>query len=155
MTNVFLRIGLSLAIACAVAAAQASPPADPDDAALKTFAVHIDRTPKQPWPGYGIYLGSGLVLTAAHVPGDVAITKPHVIIAGENLPATLVKQGSLDETDLTLLSVDAAKLPVRLQMRRLPLCQRSPYAGEAVVVAIPEAVARSRVLAPNANSAKR
>ena len=32
----------------------------------------------------------------------------------------------------------------------MPLCERAPYAGEAVVVAIPEGTARSRVLPPQA-----
>jgi S1-C subfamily serine protease len=108
--------------------------------------VHIDRTPKQSWPGYGIYLGNGLVLTAAHVAGDVAETKPHVVIAGQDLPATLVKQGSLDSIDLTLLTIDGTKLPVSLQMRRTPLCKRPPFAGERVVVAIPEGTAPSKIL---------
>jgi len=149
LASLVLRLGLAVAVVCA-AASQASAEAALEDAALKTFAVHIDRSPKQSWPGYGIYLGNGLILTAAHVAGNVAKTKPHVLIAGQDLPAALVKQGSLDETDLTLLSVDAAKLPVRLQMRRLPLCDRPPFAGEAVVVVIPEGTARSRVVPPNA-----
>ena len=139
--------GLALAaslITTAPASAQDSSYADN----LKAFAVHINRTPRQPWPGYGIYLGNGLVLTAAHVPGNVGKTKPHVVIAGQDLPANLVKQGSLDEIDLTLLSVDAAKLPVRLQMRRMPLCEKASYAGETVVVAIPEGTAISHVLPP-------
>jgi hypothetical protein len=80
------------------------------------------------------------------VPGTFASTKPHVVIAGQDLPAGLVKEGALDSVDLTLMSIDAAKLPVRLQMRRMPLCERAPYAGEAVVVATPEGTARSRVL---------
>ena len=120
--------------------------AQSDPAGLSPLAVHINRTPKQSWPGYGVYLGNGLVLTAAHVAGDVTQTKPHVVIAGQDLPATLIKQGSLESVDLTLLSVDAAKLPVGLQMRRTPLCERPPYAGERVVVAIPEGTAPSRVL---------
>ena len=78
--------------------------------------------------------------------GNVAQTKPHVVIAGQDLPATLVKQGSLESVDLTLLSIDGTKLPVGLQMRRTPLCERPPYAGERVVVAIPEGTAPSRVL---------
>ena len=77
---------------------------------------------------------------------NVAETKPHVVVAGEDLPAALVRQGSLDDVDLTLLSIDAARLPVRLQMRRMPLCKRPSYAGEAVVVATPEGVAPSHVL---------
>ena len=94
---------------------------------LKAFAVHINRTPQQPWPGYGVYLGNGLILTAAHVAGNVAQTKPHVVIAGQDLPAALVKQGSLDSVDLTLLSIDGTKLPVGLQMRRMPLCEHPPF----------------------------
>jgi len=120
--------------------------AQSDPFGLTAIAVHINRTPKQSWPGYGIYLGNGLVLTAAHVAGDVAETKPHVIIAGQDLPATLVKQGSLDSVDLTLLSIDGAKLPVDLQMRRTPLCGHPPFAGERVVVAIPEGTAPSKIL---------
>ena len=125
-------------------------PAQSTDADLKPFAVHINRTPQQLWPGYGIYLGNGLILTASHVPGTFANTKPHVVIAGRDLPAGLVKEGTLDSVDLTLLSVDAADLPVRLRMRRMPLCERAPYAGETVVVVIPEGTARSRVVPPQA-----
>src|SRR5271155_3498541 len=100
---------LAVALAPTVARGQS------EDAALKAFAVHINRAPQQPWPGYGIYLGNGLILTAAHVPGNVALTKPHVVIAGQDLPATLIKQGSLESVDLTLLSIDGTKLPVGLQ----------------------------------------
>jgi hypothetical protein len=133
-------IGLAVALAPAEARAQAT------DADLKPFAVHVNRTPRQPWPGYGIYLGNGLILTASHVPGIFASSKPHVVIAGQDLPAGLVKEGSLDGVDLTLLSIDATNLPVRLRMRRMPLCGRAPYPGETVVVAIPEGTARSKVL---------
>ena len=140
-----------LSVCCAALAATSSGArAQSTDADLKEFAVHVNRTPRQSWPGYGIYLGAGLVLTASHVPGTFAYTKPRVDIAGEDLPAGLIKEGSLDAVDLTLLSVDATRLPVRLQMRRMPICDRAPYAGEAVVVAIPEGTARSRVLPPQA-----
>jgi hypothetical protein len=120
--------------------------AQSEQASLMEFAVHINRTPQQPWPGYGVYLGNGLILTAAHVTGDVAQTKPRVVIAGQDLPAKLIKQGSLESVDLTLLSIDRTKLPVGLQMRRTPLCERPAYAGERVVVAIPEGTAVSKVL---------
>jgi len=138
-----LRIGCAgLAVTFATTLVRAQT----DQVDLKRFAVHINRTPRQPWPGYGIYLGNGLILTAAHVAGDVARTKPHIVIAGRDLPAQLVKQGSLEGVDLTLLSVDGTKLPVDLRMRRMPLCERAPYAGERVVVAIPEGTAPSRIL---------
>jgi S1-C subfamily serine protease len=140
--NVF-RLGC---VALAVALTPTLARAQSDQANLKAFVVHINRTPQQPWPGYGVYLGNGLILTAAHVAGDVAQTKPHVVIAGQDLPATLIKQGSLEGVDLTLLSIDGTKLPVGLQMRRTPLCERPPYAGERVTVAIPEGTAPSKVL---------
>ncbi len=142
-----------LRLGCAALAGAPMPTlarAQSDQADLKAIAVHINRTPQQPWPGYGVYLGNGLILTAAHVAGNVAQTKPRVVIAGQDLPATLVKQGSLESVDLTLLSIDGTKLPIPLQMRRTPLCEHPPHAGEAVVVAIPEGTAPSRILSPNA-----
>jgi hypothetical protein len=138
-----------LTLGCAALAVVVAPApglAQSDDVDFQSFAVHINRTPPQPWPGYGVYLGNGLVLTAAHVPGNVAATKPHVVIAGEDHPALLVRQGELEGVDLTLLSIDATKLPVGIGLRRMPLCQGAPYAGELVVVATPEGTARSRVL---------
>ena len=141
------RFALNLAVA-AFFAGDSSAQTAPGDDDLRLFAVHINRTPPQPWPGYGVYLGNGLVLTAAHVPGNVEQTKPHILMAGRDLRASLVKQGSLEDIDLTLLSVDPASLPLRWRMSRLPLCANNPFAGEAVVVAIPEGTARSRVLPP-------
>src|ERR1700747_2817337 len=96
-----------LSLCCAALAIALTPTlgrAQSGPADLKAFAVHVNRTPQQPWPGYGVYLGNGLILTAAHVAGNVAQTKPHVVIAGQDLPAALVKQGNLDRVDLTLLS---------------------------------------------------
>lgn len=140
--------------ALAVVVAPASGLAQSDEVDFKSFAVHVNRTPRQPWPGYGIYLGNGLILTAAHVPGNVAETKPHVVIAAEDLPASLVRQGELEGVDLTLLSIDATKLPVGIGMRRMPLRERAPYAGESVVVATPQGTARSSVLPRQAIAAE-
>jgi hypothetical protein len=138
-----MRAGCAM-LAAALASTGAQ--AQSADADLKAFAVHVNRTPQQSWPGYGICLGNGLILTASHVPGTFAAAKPRVVIAGQDLPAGLVREGNLENVDLTLLSVDPISLPVRLRMRRMPLCERQPYAGEAVVVAIPEGTERSRVL---------
>lgn len=138
-----------LSIGCAALAVALGPTrvlAQTDEDVLRSMSVHINRSPPQPWPGYGVYLGNGLVLTASHVPGNANVTKPHVVIAGQDLPASPVKQGGLDGVDLTLLSIDATKLPVRLRMRRSPLCAREPYGGESVVVATPEGTAFSTVL---------
>jgi hypothetical protein len=140
---------LRLAIGFIIAGASAqlvSAQAFSNDADLKLFAVHINRTPPQSWPGYGVYLGNGLILTAEHVPGHFARTKPHVVLAGQDLPAALVKEGGFEDVDLTLLSIDPTKLPVQLEMRRMPLCATPPVAGETVVVATPEGTARSHVL---------
>src|SRR5277367_3644054 len=143
LRSTVLGVGFTaLAVALTLVPARAQS----DPAALIALTVHINRTPKQSWPGYGVYLGNGLILTAAHVPGDVGQTKPHVVIAGQDLPAALVKQGSLDSVDLTLLSIDGRKLPVGLQMRRTPLCEHPSFAGERVVVAIPEGTAPSKIL---------
>ncbi len=91
--------------------------------------VRRTRKPDARTAGYGIYLGNGIVLTAAHVPSNVLETKPHVVIAGLDLPASLIKQGSLDEIDLTLLSVDAAKPNAGL--RTAAVCGQSGRCGHS------------------------
>jgi S1-C subfamily serine protease len=112
------------------------------------YAVHVDRTPKQSWPGYGVYLGDGYVLTAAHVVGRAAETQPRVVVDGRALPTEVVLEGAFETNDLTLLRVDPTILPGRLQLRRLNLCRAPPAPGERVVVATPEGTAGSHVVAP-------
>jgi len=116
--------------------------ARPTDDSLRLYAVDIWQDPPQSWgPGRGVYLGKGMVLTAAHVVGSAADTKPRVHIAGMELPATAIREGNSQRVDLTLLSVDEQKLPVYLRMRRMPLGDNKPWPGEPVVVAIPEGTA--------------
>jgi hypothetical protein len=122
--------------------------ARPTDDSLRIYAVNIVQDPPQPWPGYGIYLGKGLVITAQHVVGSAARTKPSVRIAGMDLPAHAIREGSSERVDLTLLSIDEHKLPIYLQMRRMPLCEKAPWPGEPVIVAVPEGTARSHVMSP-------
>jgi hypothetical protein len=118
------------------------------DDSLRIYAVNIVQHPEQPWTGYGVYLGKGLVLTAAHVVGRAASTHPSVRIAGLDRPAKAVKEGSFTGIDLTLLSFDEQTLPVSLRMRRLELCEKLPLVGAPVIVAIPEGTARSHIMSP-------
>src|SRR5262249_28392843 len=142
-----LDFAVSLFIAVSVLPAVAPAQTDPADDALRIYAVNVVIHPEPPWPGYGIYLGKGLVITAAHV---VDPWKPVSVRVGDGeLPATIVKAGKFDREDLTLLSVDEEKLPIKLRLRRLPLCGKPPRAGEPVVVAVPEGTARSIILPPN------
>ncbi len=115
---------------------------------LRIYAVNIIHDPPQSWTGFGIYLGNGLVITAAHVVGSVARSKPSVRIADLDLRARAIKEGSYERVDLTLLSVDEEKLPVSLRLRRMPLCEGAPMVGEPVNVAVPEGTARSHIMSP-------
>jgi S1-C subfamily serine protease len=121
--------------------AQSTDHAQPTDDSLRVYAVNIGTN-------YGIYLGKGLVITAAHVLGSASHAEPIVRIAGIDLPAKAIRKGSYEWMDLTLLSFDEQKLPIYLQMRRMPLCEKAPWVGEPVIVAIPESTARSRVMSP-------
>jgi hypothetical protein len=122
----------------------------PTDDSLRIYAVDIWQEPPQSWgPARGVYLGKGLVLTAAHVVAPVARTKPTVHIAGMELPATAIREGNFERVDLTLLSIDEQKLPIYLQMRRMSLCDNKPWPGESVIVAIPEGTARSHIMLPS------
>lgn len=118
---------------------------------LRIYAVDVVHTPpfKKPFVGYGIYLGNGTVITAAHVVGNwPLLTNPRVLIAGQDLAADVVKLGSVETVDLALLSVDATKLPVSLRLRRSPLCSGPLRVGTAVAVVTPTASDRSRVISP-------
>jgi hypothetical protein len=119
------------------------------DDSLLPYAVNVHRTPIQPWPGYGIYLGKGLFITAAHVVGRGWLTRPKVVIAGQEFPTLIVKEGSFEGTDLTLLAIEENLLPMRLRLRRMTLCQAPPWPGEQVITVVPEGVARSHVIAPD------
>lgn len=119
------------------------------DESLRAYAVNVHRTPVQPWPGYGIFLGNGLFITAAHVAGRGWMTRPKVVIAGQEYPTRVVKEGSFEGTDLTLLAIDENLLPMRLRLRRTILCKAPPWPGEQIVTVIPEAVVRSHVISPD------
>jgi hypothetical protein len=119
------------------------------DNSLLVYAVNIHQTPMQTWgPGYGIYLGKGLFITAAHVAGRTWFTRPKVAIAGTEYPTKVVKAGDFETIDLTLLSVDETRLPSRLALRRNPLCAQPPWPGEPVITVVPEGTARSRIMSP-------
>jgi S1-C subfamily serine protease len=124
---------------------------DPNDA-LRIYGVNVVHTPpfEKRFFGYGIYLGDGLVITAAHVVGSLPrLYSPlHILIAGQDLPATVLKQGSFDHIDLALLSIDQERLPVSLRLRRTPLCKDPLRVGTNVTVVYPERTVRSQVISP-------
>ena len=122
----------------------------PDDS-LRIYAVNVVKTTpfEKPFTGYGIYLGKGAVITAAHVIGRLGFLKdPHVLVAGQYLPAKIVKEGSIEQTDVTLLTVDEMRLPASLQLRRNPLCKQPPQVGENVIVIDPDRMAYTQILSP-------
>jgi hypothetical protein len=146
-----LAIWVSLGLICASACPAHSQGPDQitdADQSLRIYAVHIMRVPQQSWTGYGVYLGNGLVITAAHVAGSAFLSTIKVEIAGQLLPAKMLKEGSFRGVDLTLLSIDERELPASLRLRRMPVCKMAPTPGEEVIVAIPEGIARSHVVAP-------
>lgn len=116
------------------------------DETLIAYAVNVHRTPQQTWPGYGIYLGRDMFITAAHVVGRAWLTRPKIVVGGSEYPTRVVKEGSLEGTDLTLLSVEEGSLPMRLRLRRMSLCAAPPVPGQAVVTVVPEGVVRSYIL---------
>jgi hypothetical protein len=141
---------LGFAVIAAASFSTAAPAQSPDES-LKIYAVSVVKTTPfdKPFTGNGIYLGNGAVITAAHVIGRWGFLKnPRVLIAGQDLPAKIVKEGSLDEIDLTLLSVSEETLPVGLRLRRNPLCKQPPRPGESVIVVVPDETKRSHIISP-------
>jgi hypothetical protein len=119
------------------------------DEDLRVYAVNVVKTPplKKQFIGYGIYLGQGIVITAAHVVGHwPSITQPTVRIAGRDFPTKILKEGSFEQTDLALLAVD--QLPMSLLLRRNPLCNSPPRIGMEVVDVVPQGISWARVISP-------
>ena len=77
-----------------------------------------------------------------------ALTNPSVLVAGLDLPAKVIKEGSFETVDLALLSVDKERLPISLRLRRNPLCKQRPAIGTDVVIVYPERTVRSRIISP-------
>jgi hypothetical protein len=96
--------------------------------------------------GSGVYLGSGLVLTAAHLtqPGQTT----GVRIASHDVPATIVKQGVFENVDLSVLSVDQTKLPKSPPLPTVQLCQAPPWPGDRVVVIGAKGAAQRQIASP-------
>ena len=119
-----------------VAAALVVGPAHSQDAgdSLRPYAVSVGG-------GHGVYLGKGIVITAAHVAGF----PPQVEIAGAKVPTNVVKRGDLNDVDLTLLSIDE-ELPIKLGLGHMQLCQKPPGTGEPVFVVVPEGATQTYVM---------
>lgn len=132
-----------------IALTSAAHPQNPDQS-LTIYGAHlrVTKNPKESWPGTGVYLGRGLVITAAHLIGIEPWFQVAVQIAGKELPANVLKRGQLYDVDLTLLSVDEKQLPVSVQLRRLTICQQPSTPGEEVIVATADGIARSHVVSP-------
>ena len=97
----------------------------------------------------GIYLKPGFVVTAAHLTANwTGNADLSVHIAGTALPANLVKQGELEEVDLTLFSVDDQKLPESVARIQTSLCQAPPWPGDPVIVVDYTGATRSHIVAP-------
>ena len=121
------------------------------DESLQIYAVNVVHAApfKAPFIGYGIYLGSGKIITAAHVVGRWPLLKNlRVLIAGQDLPAEVLKQGEFDDADLALLSVDQSRLPISLQLRRNPVCHKLLMPGANVVIVEPESSVHSQIISP-------
>ncbi len=125
---------------------------DNPDNNLRIYAVNVIHTTlpfRNPLVGYGVYLGQGMVLTAAHIVGRVPFfTHPRVLIAGMDLPATVIREGSKETIDLALLSVDKSRLPYSLRLRRNPICKAPLKAGADVIIVYPERAVRSKLISP-------
>ena len=99
--------------------------------------------------GSGVYLNSGLIITAAHLTAIDA--KMGVRIAGvvlPVLPAKVLKQGSPEDVDLSLLLVDEGKLLTRIRLPRMQLCEAPPWPGDPVIVVDARHATESQIVSP-------
>jgi hypothetical protein len=96
--------------------------------------------------GSGVYLKSGLIITAAHLTAIGA--NMSVRIATASLPAKVLKQGSSQDVDLSLLSIDEEKLPASIKLPAMQLCEAPPWPGDPVIVVEDAKITRSHIVSP-------
>jgi S1-C subfamily serine protease len=97
--------------------------------------------------GSGVYMNSGLIITAAHLTAVDA--KMGVRIAGmAELPAKILKQGSSEDVDLSLLLVDEEKLLTSIRLPQIQLCEAPPWPGDPVIVVDAGHATESRIVPP-------
>ena len=96
---------------------------NPDDSLL-VYAVNIHRTPVQTWVRERDLSRQRIVHHGSPCRGPDWITRPKVVIEGQEYPTLVVKEGAFEQTDLTLLSVDEEFLPSRLRLAAQPAVPR-------------------------------
>jgi hypothetical protein len=144
-TEANVRFASALCLALAFSAPIASEGADRTEGSRPWIATAgIIRDGGQ--LGSGVYLNSGLVITAAHLTALDATMSAR--IAGVVLPAKVLKQGSLEDVDLSLLLVDQEKLPKSIKLPRMQLCEAPPWPGDPVIVVDAGRASRSHIVAP-------
>jgi hypothetical protein len=141
----FANLVLGAAIVGLVCLAISGSHPEPMDNWVQDYTVQVVRGDEQNPGGAGVYLGNGLVFTAAHVAG--ANTRG-VRIDGLNVPARLVKTGSFPQLDLSLISTDQRKIPDSLHERRMPLCQGQRPAGVPAILAALQGITRTSIASP-------
>jgi hypothetical protein len=125
---------------------------DDPESSVRILSVNVVHAalPFRPWfIGYGVFLGDGLIVTAAHVIGRAFfLTPPRVLVAGQDLPAKVISAGTAGNIDLAILAVPQETLPISLRLRRAALCRGRAPAGARVLVAYPEKIAVSQIVPP-------
>jgi hypothetical protein len=143
LNNDIANLALSASVALCLATSRSQ--AEPTDSWVQDYVVQFLSGKEENPFGAGVYLGNGLVITAAHVVGSTR----GVRIGAENAPARLVKRGSFPQLDLSLISVDQAKIPASLRERRMPLCQEQSPPGAPVILAAPQGITRTSIASSN------
>jgi hypothetical protein len=117
---------------------------------LTRYAVEVVKQPGVAWLGFGIYLGQGLVITAAHVVAKRQSTGPIIIVAGRQLASTVIKYGDFDSVDLAIVKVDETALPYKVRhLSPVTVCDDDPHVGQRVVVVVPDNIAPSHITSPD------
>src|SRR5262249_14289842 len=64
------------------------------------------------------------------------------------LATEVVKQGSADDVDLSLLLVDEEKLLTRIRLPQMQLCEAPPWPGDPVIVVDARHATESQIVSP-------
>ena len=64
------------------------------------------------------------------------------------LPTKILKQGSAEDVDLSMLLVDEEKLLTSIRLPRMQLCEAPPWPGDPVIVVDARHATESQIVPP-------
>ena len=149
----FANLMLATTIVGLICLAISASHAEPMDNWVQDYVVQFLGGDEQNAGGAGVYLGNGLVISAAHVAGGTG----RVCVRSDGQNKVLFRSAHQDQASfpeartLSLISYGPGRqfrISAPCGERRMTLCQEQPPTGAPVILAAPQGITRTTIASP-------